>query len=73
MTPPEPEPEPVLERERVLEPEPVPQPLAFWDAAQIRKVRHQVADLVADYLTGLPDGPAYQPPPQGLVDPPRRA
>ena len=35
----------------------------FWDAAQIRRVSHQVADLVADYLTGLPDGPAYQPPP----------
>jgi hypothetical protein len=32
----------------------------FWDAAQIRQVSHQVADLVADYLTGLPDGPAYQ-------------
>jgi hypothetical protein len=35
----------------VPEPEPVPQPPAFWDAAQIRQVSHQVADLVADYLT----------------------
>ena len=38
------EPEPVPERE----PETVPQPPAFWDAAQMRQVGHQVADLVAD-------------------------
>lgn len=43
-------------------------PPTFWDAAQIRRVSHQVADLVADYLTLLPDGPAYQPPPRGLVE-----
>ena len=45
----------------------------FWDAAQIRQVSHQVADLVADYLTGLPDGPAYRPPPRGLVEAMRAA
>ena len=45
----------------------------FWDAAQIRRVSHQVADLVADYLTLLPDGPAYQPPPRGLVEAMRAA
>ena len=52
---------------------PVPEPPAFWDAAQIRQVSHQVADLVADYLTGLPGGPAYQPPPRGLVEAMRAA
>jgi aromatic-L-amino-acid decarboxylase len=45
----------------------------FWDAAQIRRVSHQVADLVADYLTRLPGGPAYQPPPRGLVEAMRAA
>jgi aromatic-L-amino-acid/L-tryptophan decarboxylase len=45
----------------------------FWDVAQIRRVSHQVADLVADYLTRLPDGPAYQPPPPGLVEAMRAA
>ena len=45
----------------------------FWDAAQLRQVSHQVADLVADYLTGLPDGPAYRPPPRGLVEAMRAA
>ena len=45
----------------------------FWDAAQIRRVSHQVADLVADYLAQLPDGPAYQPPPRDLVDAMRAA
>jgi glutamate/tyrosine decarboxylase-like PLP-dependent enzyme len=47
---------------------PAREPPTFWDAAQIRRVSHQVADLVADYLTRLPDGPAYQPPPRGLVE-----
>lgn len=47
---------------------PVTGPPTFWDAAQIRRVSHQVADLVADYLTRLPDGPAYQPPPRDLVE-----
>jgi aromatic-L-amino-acid decarboxylase len=46
---------------------------AFWDAAQIRRVSHQVADLVADYLTTLPGGPAYQPPPRALVEAMRAA
>jgi hypothetical protein len=32
-----------------------------------------VADLVADYLTLLPDAPAYQPPPRGLVEAMRAA
>ena len=32
-----------------------------------------MADLVADYLTRLPDGPAYQPPPRGLVEDMRAA
>ena len=48
-------------------------PPTFWDAAQIRRVSHQVADLVADYLTLLPDTPAYQPPPRGLVEAMRTA
>ena len=74
---PEPEPGPVLQPEpepvQEPEPEPVPQPPAFWDAAQIRQVSHQVADLVADYLTALAGGPAYQPPPRGLVEAMRAA
>lgn len=52
---------------------PAPGAPTFWDAAQIRQVSHQVADLVAGYLTGLPDGPAYQPPPRGLVEAMRAA
>ena len=47
---------------------PAPGPPTFWDAAQIRQVSHQVADLVAGYLTGLPGGPAYRPPPRALVE-----
>jgi len=47
---------------------PTASPSTFWDAAQIRRVSHQVADLVADYLTRLPDRPAYQPPPRGLLE-----
>ena len=43
-----------------------PGPPAFWDAAQIRRVSHQVADLVAGYLTrpaGRPGLPAAAPRP----------
>lgn len=39
-----------------------------WPAGEIRRVSHQVADLIADYLISLPDGPAYQPPPRALID-----
>ncbi len=73
MTAPVPESAPEPEPGPVPQPEPVPQPPAFWDAAQIRQVSHQVADLVADYLTALPGGPAYQPPPRGLVEAMRAA
>ncbi|MCW2906466.1 MAG: pyridoxal-dependent decarboxylase, partial [Actinomycetia bacterium] len=52
---------------------PAPGSPTFWDAARIRQVSHQVADLVADYLTGLPGGPAYQPPPRALVEDMRAA
>lgn len=38
-----------------------------WPPGEIRRVSHQVAELVADYLISLPDGPAYQPPPPDLV------
>jgi aromatic-L-amino-acid decarboxylase len=48
-------------------------PPTFWDATQIRRVSHQVADLVAYYLTRLPEGPAYQPPPRDLVEAMRAA
>ena len=44
-----------------------------WPAAEIRRVGHQVADMVASYLAGLPDGPVYQPPPADLVAAWRRA
>ena len=44
-----------------------------WSATEIRRVSHQVADMVADYLAGLPDGPVYQPPPADLVAAWRRA
>jgi aromatic-L-amino-acid/L-tryptophan decarboxylase len=46
---------------------------AGWPAEEIRRVSHQVAGLVADYLISLPDGPAYQPPPRALVEAMRRA
>ena len=39
-----------------------------WPAGEMRRVSHQVADLIADYLISLPDGPAYQPPPRALID-----
>ena len=44
-----------------------------WPPGEIRRVSHQVADLVADYLISLPDGPAYQPPPPALVEAMRTA
>jgi glutamate/tyrosine decarboxylase-like PLP-dependent enzyme len=44
-----------------------------WPAGEIRRVSHQVADLIADYLISLPDGPTYQPPPPALVEAMRRA
>ncbi len=44
----------------------------WWPAAEIRRVSHLVADLVADYLTGLPDGPVYRLPPAGLTEALRR-
>lgn len=48
-------------------------PAFGWPAGEIRRVSHQVADLVADYLISLPDGPAYQPPPGTLVEAMRRS
>ncbi len=48
-------------------------PAFGWPAAEIRRVSHQVADLVADYLISLPDGPVYQPPPRDVVEAMRRA
>ncbi len=44
-----------------------------WSPAELRRVSHLVADLVADYLTGLPGGPVYQVPPAELVTGLRRA
>ncbi|HUY47478.1 MAG TPA: hypothetical protein VMV92_17390 [Streptosporangiaceae bacterium] len=38
-----------------------------WSPEEIRRTSHRVADMVADYLIGLPHGPVYQPPPRDLV------
>jgi aromatic-L-amino-acid decarboxylase len=43
-----------------------------WPEDELRRVSHRVADLVADYLIGLPHRPVYQPPPRDLVDTMRR-
>jgi glutamate/tyrosine decarboxylase-like PLP-dependent enzyme len=43
-----------------------------WPDDELRRISHRVADLVADYLIGLPRAPVYQPPPRDLVDAMRR-
>jgi aromatic-L-amino-acid/L-tryptophan decarboxylase len=39
-----------------------------WSAHEIRRVGHRVVDLIADYLTRLPDGPVFRPVPADLGD-----
>src|SRR5262249_58597330 len=39
-----------------------------WSAAEIRRVGHRVVDLIADYLTGLPDRPVFRPCPPDLIE-----
>jgi aromatic-L-amino-acid decarboxylase len=48
-------------------------PGSAWSPAEIRRVSHLVADLVADYLASLPGGPVYRVPPAELVARLRRA
>jgi glutamate/tyrosine decarboxylase-like PLP-dependent enzyme len=38
-----------------------------WTADQIRRVGHQAVDLLAEYLTALPNGPVFRPVPRNLA------
>src|SRR5687767_9108908 len=38
-----------------------------WAPAEIRRVAHRVADLIADYLTDLPGRPAFSPVPAEIA------
>jgi glutamate/tyrosine decarboxylase-like PLP-dependent enzyme len=40
-----------------------PDPRSKWDPAEIRRVAHRVADMLADYLEALPDRPVFAPVP----------
>src|SRR4029453_61059 len=40
-----------------------PDPRSKWDPADIRRVAHRVADMLADYLEALPDRPVFAPVP----------
>lgn len=38
-----------------------------WTAEEIREVGYRVVDLIAEHLTGLPDGPVFRPMPPDLI------
>ena len=40
-----------------------PDPRSHWSPDDIRRVAHRVADMLADYLTTLPEGPVFTPVP----------
>ena len=40
-----------------------PDPRSKWDPAEVRRVAHRVADMLADYLEALPDRPVFAPVP----------
>ena len=42
-----------------------PDPRSKWDAGEIRRVAHRVADMLADYLEALPTKPVFAPVPPG--------
>ena len=41
-----------------------PDPQSNWDAGEIRRVAHRVADMLADYLEAIPKKPVFAPVPQ---------
>lgn len=43
-------------------------PLSHWEAGDVRRVAHRVADMIADYLKGLSDGPVFRPFPAAEAD-----
>lgn len=45
-----------------------PHPLAAWRPEDVRRAAHRVADLIADYLQALPDGPVFSPFPAAEAD-----
>ena len=51
-----------------------PHPLSSWDSHEIRRVAHRVADMLADYLEGIPKGPVFAPVPasEAARSPPSR-
>src|SRR5262245_48646705 len=40
-----------------------PDPRSKWDPAEVRRVAHRVADMLADYLEALPERPVFAPVP----------
>jgi glutamate/tyrosine decarboxylase-like PLP-dependent enzyme len=40
-----------------------PDPRSNWNPADVRRVAHRVADMIADYLERLPDRPVFEPVP----------
>ena len=40
---------------------------AAWTAEEIRRVGYRVVDIIADYLSTLPDGPVFRPFPTDLA------
>src|SRR3954470_6300401 len=38
-----------------------PHPLSRWDPAEVRRLAHRVADMLADYLDGLAERPVFTP------------
>jgi aromatic-L-amino-acid decarboxylase len=43
-------------------------PAFTWSPDDIRRVGYRVVDLIAEHLTGLPDGPVFRPMPGELAD-----
>jgi glutamate/tyrosine decarboxylase-like PLP-dependent enzyme len=39
-----------------------------WSAEEIKRVGYRVVDMISEYVTGMPDRPAFQPPPQHVID-----
>jgi glutamate/tyrosine decarboxylase-like PLP-dependent enzyme len=46
----------------------LPLDVAGWSADEIRRVGYRTVDLIADYLTQLPNGPVFRPVPRPVAD-----
>src|SRR5262245_47897741 len=45
-----------------------PHPLAAWNPDDVRRTAHRVADMIADYLEGVPRRPVFTPVPPESAD-----